>query len=85
MHADMTPQEAVDTVASAAREIGAACAALASRVVPAALGTPGREAERVARTLEYEADQLTAALSTLRKFTRSEQADAVQRAKEMVT
>jgi len=80
MHTDMTPQEAVDTVAASAREIGAAQAALSTRVTSAP-GMWGREAARIARVLENEAQELNAALSTLRKFTRSEQQEAVERVK----
>jgi hypothetical protein len=61
---DMTPDEAVDAVSAAAREIGAAAAAQKARV-------PGREAERVLRVLEFEALQLTEAVSVLRKWTRT--------------
>ena len=32
---------------------------------------PGREAERILRTLEFEAEQLTEAVTVLRKFTRT--------------
>jgi hypothetical protein len=60
---DMTPDEAVDAVSAAAREIGAAAAAQRARV-------PGREAERVLRVLEFEAEQLTDAVAVLRKWTR---------------
>jgi len=60
---DMTPDEAVDLVSAAAREIGAAAAAQRARV-------PGREAERVLRVLEYEAEQLTDAVGVLRRWTR---------------
>jgi hypothetical protein len=60
---DMTPEEAVDSVAASAREIGAAAAAQAARV-------PGREAERVLLVLEFEAKQLADAVSVLRRFTR---------------
>lgn len=60
---DMTPDEAVDAVSAAAREVSAAYAAVVARI-------PGREAERVARTLEFEAAQLAEAVTVLRKWTR---------------
>jgi len=64
----LTFDEAVDVVSSVVREIGAAHATLVSRV-------PGREAERVARSLEFEGAQLNEALSSLRKYGREQARD----------
>jgi hypothetical protein len=61
---DLTYDEAVDVVASVTREIGAAHATLSSRV-------PGREAERVARSLDFEGGQLNEALAVFRKIARA--------------
>ena len=69
MMQDLNFDEAVDVVSSVVREIGAAHATLVSRV-------PGREAERVARSLEHEGKELSEALSALRKLSRVERQEA---------
>lgn len=62
-HDEMTAEEAVDSWAESTREVGA-CQAMVARI-------PGREAQRVSRTLEFEALQMNSALSVIRKAARA--------------
>lgn len=69
---ELTPEEAVDVVSAAAREIAGCHADVVGRV-------PGREAERVALKLGHEAGQLNEAVTVLRRSTR-----AAARAEELL-
>jgi hypothetical protein len=59
-HQDQTPQQAIDALAAAARELSAAYANLSTHV-------KGDEAQRVCRVLEFEVDVMNASISILRK------------------
>lgn len=59
-HLDQMPNDAIDSVAASARELGVAYEKLAKLVA-------GAEAARVARVLEFEVAELLSAVAVLRK------------------